>query len=121
MATVTLTGDMLSVEVHGFGKLWSLKSRLEIPIQHVRGAAADPGIVPKHPGWRGPGTYVPGVLTAGTFHQDRERTFWDVHNPAKAVVIELDDEHYRHLVVEVDDPQTTVTAIEEAISERTGD
>jgi uncharacterized protein (DUF1778 family) len=39
-----------------------------------------------------------------------------VHDPARAVVIELEDEHFRRLVVEVDDPPATVAAIEKAIS-----
>lgn len=90
-----MAGDTLSVQVEGIDKLWSLKSMLEISLEHVRGKTADPGIARKHHGRRGPGAYVPGVLTAGTFHQDRERVFWDVHDPAKAVVIELEDEHFR--------------------------
>lgn len=55
---------------------------------------------------------------AGTFHQDGERVFWDVHDPAKVIVIELADEHFKRLVIEVDDPEATVTAIKTAISGR---
>ena len=62
-----------------------------------------------------PGSHVPGVLTAGTFHVDGERVFWDVHDPAKAVVIELDDERYARLVVQVDDPRATVDLVERAV------
>ena len=118
MAKVTVAGDTLSVEIQGVDKLWSLKSRLEISLEHVRGAAVDPGIAREHHGWRGPGAYVPGVLSAGTFHQDRERVFWDVHDPAKVIVIELADEGYKRLVIEVDDPGAAVTAIDRAISGR---
>jgi hypothetical protein len=72
----------------------------------------------EHHGWPGPGAYVPGVLSAGTFHQDGERVFWDVHDPAKVIAIELADEHFKRLVIEVDDPEATITAIETAISGR---
>jgi len=34
-------------------KFWSLKSRLTIPMAHVRGATADPSIASEHKGWRG--------------------------------------------------------------------
>ena len=66
-------------------------------------------------GLRAPGTHIPGVLVAGTFHQDGERVFWDVHDAAKAVVIELADEKYQRLVIEVDDPRETAERIEQAL------
>lgn len=115
MATVTLTGQTMNVEIEGFDKLWSLKSGLQIPLQHVRGATADPGVGNDHRGWRGPGTHVPGIITAGTFHQDGDRVFWDIRDPSKAIVIELDHERYKRLVIEVEDPRATVTAIEQAL------
>lgn len=116
MTKVTITGDILHVEVVGVDKLLSLKSRLEIPLGHVRGATSDPDVDNYRSGWRGPGTFVPGVITAGTFHQDGDRVFWDVHNASKAVVIELQDEHYQRLVVEVDQPREVVDLINAAIA-----
>lgn len=115
MAQVHIDGDRLVVAIEGLDKLWSLKSRLEIPLANVRGATADPGMVREPKGLRAPGTHVPGVITAGTFHIDGERVFWDVRDPAKAVVIELADERYARLVVEVDDPRDTVTRVEAAV------
>ncbi|MEU7854513.1 hypothetical protein [Nonomuraea sp. NPDC049141] len=56
------------------------------------------------------------MITAGTFHLDGERVFWDVHDAAKAVVIELADERYTRLVVEVDDPRATVDLVERHIT-----
>jgi hypothetical protein len=58
---------------------------------------------------------MPGVITAGTFYQEGERVFWDVHDPEKTVVIRLKDERYARLVIEVEDPPTTVAAIQEAL------
>ena len=68
-------------------------------------------------GIRSGGTQVPGVITAGTFHQEGERVFWDVHDPQKAIVIRLRDEKYAKLVIEVEDPPTTVAAIQEALGQ----
>jgi hypothetical protein len=62
-----------------------------------------------------PGTNIPGVLTAGTFYQDGRRVFWDVHNPDNTVVIELRDERYNELIVEVADPQTAVEMVKGAL------
>jgi roadblock/LC7 domain-containing protein len=58
-----------------------------------------------------PGTTVPGVMTAGTFYQDGKRVFWEVHHPEKTIVIDLHDERYNELVVEVDDPDAAVKLI----------
>jgi hypothetical protein len=118
MAKVSIDGDNLVVEIEGLDKLWALKSRLVIPLGNIRGATADPGIIKESKGVRGPGAHVPGVITAGTFHIDGERVFWDVHDATKAVVIELTDERYARLVVEVPDPRVTVTLIEQAASVR---
>jgi len=72
-----------------------------------------------HAGWyhgiRMPGTNVPGVITAGTFYQDGKRVFWDVHHPEKTINIDLHDERYNELVVEVADPDAAVKLIQNAL------
>jgi hypothetical protein len=62
-----------------------------------------------------PGTNVPGVITAGTFFQDGKRVFWDVHNPENTVVIELKDERYNELIVEVSDPGAAVALVKSVV------
>jgi hypothetical protein len=119
-ATVSIDGDVLTVVMHGLDKLWSMRSQLDIPLEHVRGASFDPAIVHEPKGWRGPGSNVPGVLTAGTFHQHGELIFWDVHRGDNAVVIELEHDSFERLVVEVDDPMATVQLIQRAIAGRAG-
>jgi hypothetical protein len=116
MAQVRVDGETLVVEIEGLDKLWALKGRLEIPLVNVRGATADPGMVKEPKGIRAPGAHVPGVITAGTFHIDGERIFWDVHDASKAIVIELHDERYSRLVVQVADPRATVALIENAVT-----
>jgi len=126
MATVELTGDKLTVHVEGIDRILALKSRLDVPLEHVLGAEADPAIARSW--WKGlrlPGTWVPGVVTAGTFFQPRSGelqgfTFWDVHNPEQTVVISLAHEHYARLVIGVKDPAATVAAIQAALQARGG-
>jgi hypothetical protein len=120
MARVSIAGDDLIVDVEGLDRLWALKSRLTVPLANVRGATADPGIVRERKGIRSPGTHVPGVIVAGSFYTEGERVFWDVHNGDSAIVIELGDEKYARLVIEVDDPQGTVDMIEKAVRHRLG-
>ncbi|WP_214111409.1 hypothetical protein [Acrocarpospora catenulata] len=89
---------------------------MTIQLSNVRGATIDPGISQEYKGIRAPGTYFPGVITAGSFRLDGEWVFWDVHNPTKAIVIQLADERYARLVIQVDDPRAAVALIEGAIA-----
>lgn len=115
MARIELTGDSLIVHVEGFDKLWALRSRLEVPLAHVRGAEPAEEQARKWlQGLRLGGTHIPGLFTAGTFYQHGELLFWDVADPAKAVGIDLEHERYRRLVVQVDDPAAVIAAIEAA-------
>lgn len=119
MVSVEIAGDMLVLEVHGLDKLWSLRSTLHIPLSHVTKAETAEGA---ERGWfqgiRLGGTFVPGVLTAGTFYQKDGFVFWDVHDSAKAIRISLNHETYHELVVEVASPNDAVTTINSAIKGR---
>ncbi|MBF6439027.1 hypothetical protein [Nocardia cyriacigeorgica] len=115
LAKIAIRERTLVVEMEGLSKLWALKSRLEIPLANVRGATVDPGVVKESKGIRAPGTYLPGVITAGTFYTGGERVFWDVRDASRAVVIELRDERYARLIIQVDDPRATVDLIDQAI------
>lgn len=115
MARIEIDGDDLVVTIEGLDRLWALKSRLTVPLTNVRGATVDPGVVKERKGIRAPGAHLPGVITAGTFHRDGERVFWDVHDATKAVVIELADERYARLIIEVDDPRAAVALVENAL------
>jgi hypothetical protein len=117
MVDLSVAGEDLVLHVRGADQLWALKSTLEIPLRHIAGIAADPSIAR---GWwhgvRLPGTNIPGVLTAGTFYQHGKRIFWDVHHPDNTVVIDLRDERYNQLIVEVADPEAAVRLVHSATS-----
>ncbi|HXM65602.1 MAG TPA: hypothetical protein VN911_02645 [Candidatus Acidoferrum sp.] len=112
MVDISIANGTLTLHVRGADKLWAFKSSLEIPLRHISAIRADPAVA--H-GWyhgiRMPGTSVPGVITAGTFYQHGERVFWDVHNPDNTIVIELKDEQYKQLIVEVADPKAAVEMV----------
>jgi hypothetical protein len=115
MTDVAIVDGKLIVEPRGLNKVWSFRRRLEIPLGHVRAATADPQIGRERSlALRMGGTYVPGVIKAGTFVQGGERSFWNMRNPDKVVVIELRDEPYAWLAIEVADPRAVVQAIYKA-------
>jgi hypothetical protein len=45
------------------------------------------------------GTDVPGLFAAGTFYFHSELVFWDVHDPSKTIIVSLDHERYKKLIV----------------------
>lgn len=119
MARIEISGEALTVHVTGMDQIWSLKSQLEIPLQHVVRADVDHDVA-RHwwKGFRIPGTDIPGVLTAGTFYKHGERVFWDVHDPDKTIVIHLAHESYARLIVQVDEPELTAASINRALDRR---
>lgn len=111
MINVTRKDGKIVFDVEGADKLWSFRSRLEVPDKDVCGARRDPFVVEGSHGLRLPGTYVPGLLTAGTFYHDDRRIFWDVHHPDNAIVVELVHEHYDELVIEVENPDAVIAML----------
>lgn len=121
MVTVTVDGPNLVLEIEGMDKLWALKSRLEIPLAHIKSVVADPPEV--HDWWKGVkayGAHLPGVLTAGTFYYHDRRIFWDVHHPENSIGIDLQDERYDQIIVEVVDPAATIALIETCLAHLAG-
>ena len=119
MVAISIDGSTLILEIEGLDKLWSLRSRLEVPLVNVTAIRADPTAT--H-GWfdglRLAGSYIPGLLTAGTFYERDGLVFWDVHNPANAIAIDLAHERYRRLIVEVADPAATVRQVQARLTGR---
>jgi hypothetical protein len=117
MVELSLEAGSLILKVKGLDRLWAFRSRLEIPLAHIKGVRADPSVAM---GWRrgirAAGTHVPGVLVAGTFYQDGKRVFWDVHRADKTIVFDLDDDRYDQLIVEVADPARAVERVRNALA-----
>jgi len=112
MVEISFIEDRLHLEVKGLDKLWAFKSELDIPLRHIRDVRNDPDAASGW--WHGIkliGTQLPGVITAGQFYQHGQRVFWDVRNPANSIIIELHDDRYGELIVEVNDPLAAVERI----------
>ena len=116
MVEITIEPDKVIFEVEGLDKVWALRSQLSIPLSHIRSAHADPEPAM---GWfnglKIAGANIPNIFRAGTFYQEGEFVFWDVHEPAHTIVIELDHERYKKLIIEVADPQQEVSRLRRAI------
>ena len=115
MVEIEVTSEKLSMTVKGLDKVWALKSKIEVPLEHVSDVESYRSYETHNEyagqvSWRVPGTYVPGVIKAGSYYQGAW-AFWDVHNRDKAIVITLVEEHYKLLIVEVDNPDLEIAKI----------
>jgi len=117
MVTITVDGDQAVFEVQGFDKLWALRSRLQFPLANIVAVEVNAEHVGRW--WHGfkiLGTYVPGILGAGTFYYHGDIVFWDVHDPANAIILTLDHERYKKLIVEVEDPADEIARLRSALA-----
>ena len=122
MVRVSIQNDSAVFDIQGLHKLWAFKSRLKIPLAHIKNVRADPSIVTGlWKGFRMPGTHLPGILIAGTFYKGGKRYFWDVRNKLKAIVVELAGESYQELIIEVDDPSAEITRLQSTAFQTTSD
>jgi hypothetical protein len=100
-------------EIKGLHKLWALRSQLTIPVGNVTGAHRNTEGLNPPPGFRMPGTQVPGLITAGTYLAKDGKIFCDVMDEKNAVVVELQDEVYTKLIIEVADAEATINLLTE--------
>ncbi len=116
MINPTIKDDLLHLEVEGSDKLWSLKGHLDIPLVHIKGVRLDSNIAKEqYHGIKLGGARIPNVIKAGTFFEDGTKVFWDVHKPELAVAIELNDEKYSELIIEVSQPEQFVLELSEKL------
>jgi hypothetical protein len=115
MVEVTVEHDTVVFTVRGLHKVLAFKSRLTVPRSHITGVRPDPTAAQRLEGLRAGGSHLPGILTAGTFYLDHQGsqkpTFIDVANPDNLLVIDLRDEEYQQLIIEVGDPVAVVALL----------
>jgi hypothetical protein len=106
-ARITIeAGDAaLLVRLRGLDPFWCVRRTVAVAWSDIASiAAADRGNLPKA-GMRLPGAYMPGVIMAGSYGLGQNRTFWDIRRGARLLVITCrPGTAYRHLVLEVADP-----------------
>ncbi|MEH2253178.1 hypothetical protein [Nostoc sp.] len=59
--------------------------------------------------WRelcAPGSFVPGVIKAGTYYTNRGKEFWYVNRETNYLTIQLRDESYRRIILTIDNNES---------------
>ena len=111
MVKITKKQNLLLIDIIGFHKIWALKHQLRVTKQDVISAYQNESELEKSKGFRF-GTYIPNFITAGTFRKlDGTTNFWDVMNKKNTIIIELRNNFYHKLYLEVENPTETITLL----------
>ncbi|MEO8770371.1 MAG: hypothetical protein ABI402_09815 [Ferruginibacter sp.] len=111
MVQIEKEGSDFIFEIKGLHKLWALKSKLTIPAEHIISANHYNEKSVFIFGLHLPGTQIPGIITAGTFIVKDGTIFCDMMDVKKSIEVQLHDEHYKRLVIEVEDPEVAIALL----------
>ncbi len=121
MARIEIADGSLTVHIEGFDRFLALRSSLHIPLSHIQRVEARPdinmGLSSIKEEIRLAGAELPGSIRAGTFyHYGEGRYFYDVHHPERCIALDLVDERYKRIVIEIDgeSPEAAAARIEQA-------
>lgn len=113
---LTRTPTHLDIHLDGYERLWAfhLGSCIEVPLGDIIEVSTD--LPPST--WRelrAPGTFLPGVIKAGTYYTERGREFWYVMNPS-ILTIDIRDGYYKRIVLSLSDNEAWRTEIADCIN-----
>jgi hypothetical protein len=100
---LSLTADRLRIEFEWYEQLWAfhLSKAIEVPLSHItRVTTTEP-----QSSWaevRAPGTFVPGVIKAGTYYTRTGREFWYVTDQKNYLTLELHSDDYQRIVLTIE-------------------
>jgi hypothetical protein len=112
-AEFSIVDSNLIIKIQGFHKVLCFKRVLKIPMKQIAAVKHftedDKGMFK---GLRALGINIPGIITAGTFYQEGKKTFWDVRNPSQSIILELKDNSFSKIIVEVSDRNAIIAKIQ---------
>ncbi len=103
---LSINHDRLRIDLNFWERIWAFffNQTLDIPLNHIRQVTiAKPEI-----DWKAvrlPGTFVPGVIKAGTYYTSQGREFWIVTRDEDYLTLELNDEFYKRIVLTIEQSQ----------------
>ena len=113
MVQITKDEKETTLEIMGLHKLWAFKSQLKIPNEHILNAYQNEAELSNWQRIRMPGTSIPFLIHAGTFYEINSTIFMDIVNKKNAIIVELKDEFYNKLMIEVENPEAAIALLKE--------
>lgn len=111
----------LFLAIKGIDVFLTCKNKMNIPLKNIVSVTHYQGEYNScFKGMPTPSVAIPGLVTAGTFYQKGQKIFWDVSNNSKCIMIELKNNSFNRIIVEVDDPgsviNTILTSLDQAVT-----
>jgi hypothetical protein len=104
MAQVKIEDGRLVVVVDGLARLLTSRKQVAVALAHITAveARAEPprSLLEHLKHMTQAGTHIPGIMQLGTFVAEDGLVFYAVGSGQRAVVIELEQERFRRLIVE---------------------
>ena len=97
-----IKNSALHIELNTSEKILTLHGSFVLPWSHITEVKATE---PESKWWdiRAPGTFLPGVIKAGTHYTKRGKEFWCYKKGKKPLVLELRNESYKRVILGLDD------------------
>ena len=110
---IDLEGDAIVIRYSGLSAAAVLTERIRVPYASIRGVRVGVAELP------GPFAFRLGVSTAplgnirrGRFREGDRWSFYDVDDPERTVVIDLEGERYARVVLTVDEPHALAARLD---------
>ena len=110
---ISIVKDELRISFSLSKKILSVKGSFKIPLKHIVRVTT---LKPKQT-WKeikAPGTFIPGLIKAGTYYTDKGREFWFVTKGKKILNLELKNESYKRIILGLDSNVKWAKKISEA-------
>ncbi len=97
---VTVTEQCLEIQLEPMERVWGchVSGKIEIPLADIQSFSAER----PESHWRelrAPGTYVPGLIKAGTYYSDLGRAFWYLRPGQDCLCLDLREGYYKRVVL----------------------
>ena len=114
LARADLADGVLVVRPRGLNRLWSFKREVRVPLSEIAQVDRDVARRSVPSGFRMPGTYLPGLIQAGTYRRKGEKSFWLVGRTPTVTVVECPGSRFDRLVLQLGNE--TAAQVERAVS-----
>jgi hypothetical protein len=112
---IDIENDNLVFTLTGIDKVLALKSKLTIPLNHVKSVSTAKADWNYFKMLKVVGTRVPEILIDGIFVSKEGFLFYEMHDPNKCITVELENEKYKKVVFQVSDKKSTEKIIQDAL------
>ena len=115
MALLRRDGDEVVVLLNDLEKAGALRGDIRVDAWSIRSVRVTRQPFQELRGLRAPGTGIPGVIALGTWRYSGGKDFVAVYRGGPAVIVELDHEPYKRLIVSAHDATEVADRLREPL------